>query len=363
MKAPDIVFVVGNNGSLSQEIAAVEANINQNFAQIMEASGIDYRVVLVSRSGAHQFNICVEEPLGGVPTGQCIAQLNNAAPVQNAPRFYHYSLPIDSNDPWCKVLGSYDGTVPDEYAQAASGWSTYLRPDSFKVVVLVSDSSTNCLYQGTDLDDGPQSPSPNDVPGAEAAAQNFDDFLLGLSTADFGVAGARNYQFHTITGLSRKDPLDPNVPWLSTDPLNLTKCSSDTTSAVSPALGYQALSRLTGGLRFPICDYANFDVIFSALAQNIVASVGTIPCEYPLPDPGNGQTLDPATVEMKLTEPSEPTKTLQRIVDPAQCGPDRFYIENDTIVLCEEACAVVQAAGMDAKLDIAFGCELPPPPG
>ena len=59
--------------------------------------------------------------------GQCAVGLNNHEPVHNPPVFYHYSLEIDSNDAWCKLLGSYDGTVPDEYAQAPSGWSTWLR--------------------------------------------------------------------------------------------------------------------------------------------------------------------------------------------------------------------------------------------
>ncbi len=115
-------------------------------------------------------------------------------------------------------------------------------------------------------------------------------------------------------------------------------------------------------MRFPICDYQAFDVVFSALAQSIVASVGTIASDFPLPDPGPGETLDPNTIEMKLTEPNQPTKSFYQVADASQCAPERFYIETGTIYLCPDACAVVQAAGIDAKLDLAFGCELPPPP-
>ena len=354
---PDIIFVVGNNGSLAQEIAAVEDNINANFAQIIEQSGIDYRMILLSRSGSHQFNMCVEAPLGGVPAGECATQLNNAPPVNNPDRFFHYSAIVNSDDSWCKLLGTFDGKIPDEYGQAPGGWSEWLRPEAFKVFVLISDSSTNCLHAGTDLDDGPQQPNQSNIPGAEMSAAQFDAFLLGLSAEHFGTPEKRNYQFHSIVGLASFDPNDPTTPWLASDPLSLVKCTGDT-NPVSPALGYQALSRLSGGLRFPICEYKNFDVVFKQIAQNIIASVNAIGCEFPLPEPPAGETLDPSTIQMKFTPPGGMEQVFNKVPAAGDCKPDSFYIENKTIHLCPETCAEVQSAGAAAQLDVAFGCEI-----
>jgi len=355
-KPVDIIMVAGNNGSLAQEIASVEANINDNFASIIEASGVDYRVILISRSGSHQFNICVEAPLGGTAQGQCALGDNNHEPIHNPPRFFHYSIPIDSNDAWCKLLGSYDGTVPDEYGQAPAGWSTWLRPESAKVLVLLSDSSTNCLYQNVDLDDGPQQPNASYIPDAEQAANDFDSFLLGLSALHFGSVDDRNYYFHNIVGLEAKDPNNATTPWLPADPLSLVKCSGDT-NPVSPAIGYQAVSRLSGGLRFPICAYNDFDVVFNIIAQGIIDGVA-VACELPVPEPPEGETLDPDTVEVKYT-PGDggPVQTFSQVADASACGPDSFYIEDNLIKLCPEACAIVQA-DTSAQLDVLYGCEL-----
>ena len=52
-KAPaDVVFVVDNSGSMSEEIDAVEQNINVNFANVMAAAELDYRVIMMTRTTA-----------------------------------------------------------------------------------------------------------------------------------------------------------------------------------------------------------------------------------------------------------------------------------------------------------------------
>lgn len=354
----DIISVVGNNGSMSQEIAAVEENINASFAQVIEASGVDYRVIMVSRSGGHQFNVCVEAPLGGVPVGGCATQPNNAEPV-NAAKFFHYSAIINSDDAWCKILGTYDGTIPDEYGLAPNGWSQWLRPDTAKVFVILSDSSLNCKHQGIDLGDGPQSPSPSDIPNAEAVALEFDALLRGLSATDFGTETNRHYFVHSIVGLKAKNATDPTEPWMSGDPFSLEKCSAPGgVNAVSPALGYQAISKLTDGLRFPICEFANFDVVFQKIAQGIITGAA-LECSFPIPDPGNGQTIDPATVEIAFTSNGN-EETFHQVPSATDCEAGAFYIASDVIELCPATCDAVQAAP-NADLEILFGCELDTP--
>lgn len=88
----DIIIVLDNSGSMHEEMGAVERNINQNFATILTATGVDYRVILLSRhrrgartTGETEANtsVCVTQPLSGLST--CPAPL----PVFTD-RFYQY---------------------------------------------------------------------------------------------------------------------------------------------------------------------------------------------------------------------------------------------------------------------------------
>jgi hypothetical protein len=67
----DIIIVIDNSGSMSAEIQGVQDNINVNFAAILDNSGIDYRVILVSNHGdVDGQSVCIEAPLSGIPHGR-----------------------------------------------------------------------------------------------------------------------------------------------------------------------------------------------------------------------------------------------------------------------------------------------------
>ncbi len=353
----DVILAVGNNGSMSQEIASVEENINASFGSILAASGVDYRMVVVSRSGAHQFNICIEEPLSATALGDCATKTNNASPDNNPPTFFHYSLEVKANDSWCKLLGGFDGSAPDEYGLAPTGYQEWLRPEATKIFVLLSDSSVNCTYNAVDLDDGSQSPSIDDLPVGVAAATAFDEQLLLLSPEQFGTADSRKYQFYSLVGLENKEALDPTVPWLPTDPVSINKCSSQ---VVSPAIGYQSLSVLSGGLRFPICAYDDFDVIFEQIAQGIIAGAAA-ECDLEIPEPPPGQVVDPETLSVEFT-PADggPVETYDQVDGPADCVDGAFYVDGNHIRLCPDTCAHVQD-GQSGKLVIGYDCKFEGP--
>jgi hypothetical protein len=48
----DIIFIIDNSGSMSDQIREVEENVKTNFADIIDASAIDYRVIMISRYGS-----------------------------------------------------------------------------------------------------------------------------------------------------------------------------------------------------------------------------------------------------------------------------------------------------------------------
>jgi hypothetical protein len=74
----DIIIAIDNSVSMADEIAGVEDQINTNFAGIIEASGTDYRVIMLSNHGEHHVpgapppadplrlqRICIKAPLSG----------------------------------------------------------------------------------------------------------------------------------------------------------------------------------------------------------------------------------------------------------------------------------------------------------
>src|SRR5688572_11439416 len=58
----DIVFMLDVSASMIEQMAAVKQRINEDFAQIIEDSGVDYRVIMIAPYASDGF--CVPAPLG-----------------------------------------------------------------------------------------------------------------------------------------------------------------------------------------------------------------------------------------------------------------------------------------------------------
>jgi hypothetical protein len=331
---------------MTDYIIAVENNIYDNFANIIAASGVDYRVIMIAAHGsaANEQSICVKAPLS---TTTCMPI--PADPGQNPPIFYQYSLNIGSHDSLCQALDSYDGTAADQYGYAPNGWKDWLRKDALKVFVEITDDGITCSAAGTTYDD-------NDIVNdGVTVADTFDANLLAKDPDQFGTEAARNYIWHSIVGVQENDP--PTAAYLPGDPIIGTKCSLNGMPSVGPGTGYQALSIKTGGLRFPICQNASFDVVFQEIAKGVIEGA-EVACEFPLPTPPQGQMLDLDTVVVEYTPGGMGAATkFKQVKTPAECVADSFYIENQTIKLCPDACSAVQKDAK-AKLAILFGCDI-----
>jgi hypothetical protein len=276
-KPVDVIIFIDNSGSMEEEILGVQANINKNFADIIEQSGIDYRVILVSRHGSASGNnsVCIEAPLSGIPQGGCATPPKQ--PVNNPSKFYHYSTKIESRDAWCKVFTTWN--KPDSFKLAPNGWVEWLRPEAFKSIIILSDDGIGCnMYS-----DG------NNVDGGQKAAALFDKDLLALSPAHFGTAAARNYRYYSIVAMAFNNP--PDKPYAPADPVTAAICPT----AANPGTGHQALSVLTGGLRFPLCDTTSYDSVFQAIAAGVVEGA-KVQCDFTVPEAPDGSTIDLKTV-------------------------------------------------------------------
>jgi hypothetical protein len=340
-KPVDIIFIVDNSCSMSEEAQAIEDNINVNFAQIIQNSGIDFRVILIAEHGDYGSgqSICIDPPLSGAPCPSPVG--TNTPPINNPPIFYHYDNDdVESNDGWCKAY--VWANQPDRYQQMPNGWLSMLRADASKSFVMVTDDRVRCLnapswYCSTGACDY------DDTTNSLAAAQAFDADLLALSPTQFGSPAQRNYVWHSIVGVPEKG----GQPYLPTDPLvpSTSKCGS----AVNSSEGNQQLSILTGGLRFPVCDGTGFSTVFQEIAKGVIEGA-KIECEFPMPEAPPGKELDPNTLSIEFTPSTGGnTQKFVKVDSLAQCKPGAFYVEGDTIKLCPDTCTTVQA---DAKAKI-----------
>ena len=321
----DIIFVIDNSGSMTDEIVAVQSNLNTNFADIIGTSGLDYRVVMVTSHGdarARQ-SICVSRPLSSVDCSPV-----PLLPGNNPPRFYHYSIEIESTDSFRRLLNSYNGVEKDQFGLAPLGWSQWLRTDAFKVFIEITDDESDMAHT------------------------DFDSQLLSKAPMQFGTAANRNYVFHTIAGLKENTPA--TKAWEPTDPIQTQRCTRGG-GAVNAGTKYQQLSILTKGLRFPICEYASFDAVFNGVAAGVIAGA-KVACDFPLPAPPPGQKIDPDSVLLEYTPGGGgPLQTFKKVAGAAACMPGAFYVDRDRIFICPDACNTVQADAK-AKVNVLFDC-------
>ncbi|MDI1479466.1 hypothetical protein [Polyangium sp. y55x31] len=344
-KPVDIIIVIDNSGSMSEEIIGVQNNINQNFAQIIENSGLDYRVIMISTHGSasNGQSVCIEAPLSGIPAGGCMPP--PAKPVNNPGKFYHYSTEIGSHNSLCKILQTFN--VADPNGGAPTGWQEWLRPDSFKTFIELTDDGVGaCTVGNVSFDDN------DNVNDGTTSAAKFDTALLALSPDNFGTAEARNYRFYSIVAMKYNDPA--TKPWEPSDPVTTGTCPT----ASGPGTGYQALSNLTGGLKFPLCDTTSYDVVFKAIADGVVAGA-QVACEFGIPDPPEGTTVDlnSVVVDYKPGDMS-PNKQFKQVADAAACAAESFYIDKNAnqIILCPDTCGVVKNDAA-AKIAVLFACD------
>lgn len=373
----DVIVVIDNSKSMQGEIQAVQARINGDFAAIIGNSGIDYRVIMVSRYGNvyrenydsgdasdSAFSICIGSPLSSL-TCPTASGSTVPAPANNPPRFYHHSTDIGSNNLWCRLLDSYH--ISDPISQngragwtpiAPNGWKDFVRADAYKVFIAITD-------------DSPTTNATNGCPGLTndlAGAQAFDTALRTLDGAQFGaVDGQRNYKWYSIVGMhadAANAILTPDQPvetrCCTAGGTAQTVCQGTTgqtlTNSSNPGEGYQELSRMTEGLRYPSCYNANFDGIFNAIAQGVIEGAKAS-CEYDVPQPSHG-IVDVNQTKVAYKPGSGANVPLTRRASEAACAAgEGFYYSSDNsqIHLCPATCAVVQA-DPQAKVSIDFGC-------
>jgi cysteine-rich repeat protein len=343
----DIIVLVDNSSSMNGEIGAIQDRINQDFGDVLEAAGIDWQVILLSRHGAighdvagscDDHGICIQGTLAGGTTS-CDP---NAAPAQTG-RFRHYSICIDSEDGLAKAAASFDASPPswapgfqtNTYfaangdpvvsAEAATGWHAWLRAGALRTFLIITD---------------------------DQSAHPADDFVAWMYSKDpsfFGTAAAPNWVFHSIIAVAAA--ADPTSPWLPSDPVVHSDCGA---GSAGIGFDYQDLSIQSGGLRFPICANGNFNVVFQAIAQTVVES-SMVPCTFVpqlAPEAGDADFSRTAVIY----ESGDERSSLSRVSDEDACGGGDYYLSDQhEIRLCPARCDAIES-DTEARVRLRVAC-------
>jgi len=240
-RAVDLIVVVDNSGGQDAERDALETSLEANLIGELDSRGIEYQLVLVTSHGDGAADVC-------------IGALCGAAPTVMAP-LYHYSTSVASKDSWCVLLDTAKGTTVDDFGLQVGGWTAWLAADSLKVFIYLGNDGVQCdAFDDQDTE-----------AQGETAAASFDQALLAVDSALFGTAAARNYVWMSVVGMPNGGAAD--VPTGPLDPISVQTCAG----AVAPGTGHQALSVLTAGARFSLCDFAGSGgAVLDQLADEIV---------------------------------------------------------------------------------------------
>jgi hypothetical protein len=366
----DVIFVIDNSGSMDEELASIADNINEHFADVMTSAGLDYRVIMIVKHGGQVSwgQVCIEAPLSTIPKGGC-ALINGNPPGNNPGKFYHYSYDVQSSDSPCVILDTLTATNnrPDTFGLAPNGWIKWLRKSAFKVFIEVTDDMPNCTWYADPINEKGKKVF-NDFQsniGGQIMTTEWDKTLMKLAPDQFGTLDKRNYAFFSVVGMLEKpeaidddtglliDPSgNPDDPFVPNEGVVADVCST----AVSPGFGYQHISKLTGGLRFPVCQAKKFDVVF----QKIVGSIDSITsttCTIDVPSDGTEGPIAIDTIQLVIENQSGDVFNLKKVASSAACSeaPDEFYIDlvSSTVVLCPDSCLNAKAVAKDVKMTAA----------
>jgi hypothetical protein len=307
LEPADIVFAIDTSGSMGEESFFVRDKMNAFSQQIID-TGIDVRVVMLAMPPP-------PVPCFGMfcPPGICIgAPLGSGAcPAdENPPHYYHPASEVDSHDSLQVVYdlwGSY-GSV--------------LRDDANTYLVIVSD----------------------------------DEYVADGSLAS-PIAGAADF-------VTRWTALDPAK--LGGFVAHAIYCFDGNGDCVTKGQVYEDLVNATGGIHGNLA-LQDFQPIFDSIAAQIVTSAGELPCEYDIPDPPAGETLDPAEVNVLFTDGAGSGQDIYMVDGPAQCDPmdGGWYYDDPAaptkVLLCPASCDVV-SSDPEGTIEIVFGCATKLPP-
>ncbi len=303
----DIIIAVDTSGSMNEEIAQVQQNLN-TFASLITMSGIDVHVVLIADP-----SMCIPAPLG---SGSC------GGTDEALPAYRHVLQTVASTDALSLIVNTYPH------------WQASLRPNATKTFLVVSDDNS------------------------DMSAADFTSQLLALDPPTF-----QGFLFHGI--VANSDVLDcfgftcpnnpPNPCCYQPGPFG---CDS---YGAAEGTVYKQLTMQTMGISGDLC-IQEFGPIFQDMAEGVVTA-SQLSCEYDIPEPPMGEVFNSTQVNVIYTPGGQMQgQPVYYVPGGAQdCGPQGGWYYDDPanptkIIVCPATCDVLQADVMGA-VDVEFGCD------
>lgn len=333
----DIIWMVDNSASMQPAIDQVTAGLN-DFADLIGASTIDYRVIMlslrsktnpVSVGGGTRYAVCIPPPLAG--DSDC----------GNGTRFFQSSIDIRSTQPLEQFLGTLDQT--DGYAEGqergGEPWSQHLRPEATKSIVVVTDDNSRLI--------------PNDFEFFAGGQNPFNSLTLPPGILDPSRGGTfEGYLFHGLYGWGQD--LYP-----APEPM----CTyADQTQPPSSGPTYTSLVKKTGGVRAQICDVAGaWEPFFEGVAQAVIQT-SKLACEFDIPTPEAG-TINPGAVNVRVVGDTGETR-VYKVGGAADCDDEGGWYYDDEVsptqvILCPATCDLAQGLvgpGKTGRIELLYGC-------
>lgn len=310
----DLIVIVDTSGSMADEAAQVQANINR-FSETISALDQDVHVVLIAERGTTSGRICVPPPLGGPGC------------TDRAPQFVHVPVEVASTDSLLVFLDLYGGQWtyldPEDFAGVLPPLSGVLRREAFKAVVVVSDDNSRM------------------------SAAEFESRLFAEASANFGTVSARRYSMNPVVGWQRGTAVG-----------STSKCAT----AENAGNVYQTLAQQTGGIVESVCE-ADFTSVLGAIANGVVEQTA---CIVALPE---NAKVDTSKVEVRITNGGQ-AQRLTPVTDDSKCGAiaEGWYYDDPAapthVVLCPDACKSASARSSSnalPKVEVLVGCKAPAP--
>jgi hypothetical protein len=326
----DIIFALDNSGSMFEEAIAVQVNMN-TFSQLITDSQIDAHVVVISSGPPPPPASCAPDDwvcaLGAIGSGVIALATGNGVCI-DPPLGLPGACPDgdETNIPegfmhWRQEVGSHDALA--QIQNTFSGWQGMLRPDAAKTFVVVTDDDAD--------------PAP--------------------SVADF-------------TNWANAQPVFASAVWRFSG----VYCVTSGTNCANVGTAYTQLVNQTGGIQGDMANFQastidqEFRTVFDSLATAVIADAVPVECEWIIPPPPDGETLDPNKVNVRFTRGDGTTETIYGGT-AAQCPAAGDYLGwyyddpnlPTRVVACPETCPTLQADDQ-AQIDVEFGCDSEEPP-
>jgi hypothetical protein len=145
--------------------------------------------------------------------------------------------------------------------------------------------------------------------------------------------------------------------------LNGSYCFTTCPTCSSRGFVYDEIRKEIGGVAGDLC-LQDFAPLYTLLASSVI-SRSELSCDWAIPAPPPGETLDPGKVNVRYTAPGGAVEDVLNVPSAAACGPQGgWYYDTPArptrVISCPSTCAHLRSDWTGAtppKVDLLFGCE------